>query len=270
MREGRRQQIRREGEQRRMRLVEKGAPECLGGELPQQDDGAPNAQHGHRQQLEREGLHQRNGHERNRVGCEGGLLDEFVDPADRSPARVRHALRPARGPRREEHRAQAIHVVRMRMRARRGRRCQDGGQPVVLVHAEDLSHVDAVTGANECAPRLAERHDDRRTGTLEAVRGLVGAISEVERHGNEADTKTGEIGDECLGAVRQPERDAIAVTASTTDKVGGEMIGRSHEHSVCEPPASAEDGCFVWGFLKRGIRDLIEQHDSTNRSRLRT
>ena len=41
MREGRRQQIWREGEQRRVRQVEEGAPECLGGEVPQQDDGAP-------------------------------------------------------------------------------------------------------------------------------------------------------------------------------------------------------------------------------------
>ena len=121
------------------------------------------------------------------------------------------------------------------MHVRRRRRCQDGGQPVVLVHAEDLSHVGAVMGANERPRRLAERHDDRRTGTLEAVRDLVGAISEVERHGNEAGTKAGEIGDECLGAVRQPERNAIAVTASTTDEVGREMIGPSHEHRYLSP-----------------------------------
>ena len=35
--------------------------------------------------------------------------------------------------------------------------------------------------------------------------------------------------DERLGAVRQPERDAIAVMASTTEEIGRETIGRTHE-----------------------------------------
>jgi hypothetical protein len=262
MREDRRQQIRREGEQRRLRLVEKRAPESLGGELPQQHDRASNAQHGHRQQLKRQRLHQRNRHQRHRVGGELDLLDEFVDPADRSAARVRHTLRPARGSRREEHRAQKIDVVWMRMHPRRRRRRKNGGQPVVLVDAENLSHVGAVTSGNQRLPLLAKRHDDRCTASLQAVRDLVGAISKVERDGNEAGTKAGEVRDECFGTVRQPERHAIAVTASTTHEVGREMIARSHEHRIREPSASAMDRSLVWGLLERGIRDLIEQHDS--------
>jgi hypothetical protein len=93
------------------------------------------------------------------------------------------------------------------------------------------------------------------------IPGFVRAIPEVEGHSNQAGTKTGKIRDERLGAVRQPERNAIAVAASTADEVGGEMIGRSHECEIRESPASAEDGASVRRDLKRHIHDLIEQHD---------
>jgi len=103
-----------------------------------------------------------------------------------------------------------------------------------LVHAENFSHAGAPGGPPRAPPRLAERHDGCRAGPLETSTGFVRAIPEVEGHGNQAGTKNRQNTRQRLGAVRQPDRNAIAVTASTADEVGGEMIGGSDECGIRE------------------------------------